>query len=206
MRFIEHIGEHEVVALFLRAEIDSPRFGAAILDLLARHELNRRVVDAPDLSSTGENEIRRELLAEYREYGRNAGLFEGFPQSVSWDRVALDPSELWTVKYIDWDYWIELSGGSRLPRDAAGLIRAGRTVFGEANDGFLEIAQAIASGARLPELILVREGSGSDLVVLEGHARLTGYALAPESVPSELSVVLGSSPQMKSWGLYGHRG
>ncbi|MBT7859946.1 MAG: hypothetical protein HN712_06510 [Gemmatimonadetes bacterium] len=72
------------------------------------------------------NGIRRELLAEHREYGRNSGLFEGFPESISWDRVTLDPADLWSVKYIDWSYWTELSEGSRLPRDAADLIRAAR--------------------------------------------------------------------------------
>lgn len=33
--------------------------------------------------------------------------------------------ELRRVRYIDHDYWVELSGGSRLAIDAAPLIRAG---------------------------------------------------------------------------------
>lgn len=37
-------------------------------------------------------------------------------------------------------------------------------------------------------------------MVLEGHLRLTAYALAPECLPEELPVILGTSPSLPSWG------
>jgi hypothetical protein len=33
--------------------------------------------------------------------------------------MAISPAELATVPYVDYDYWVELSGGSCLPVDAA---------------------------------------------------------------------------------------
>jgi hypothetical protein len=56
------------------------------------------------------------------------------------------------------------------------------------------------SGWRSRRLIVVRAGAGEPLVVLEGHLRLTAYALAPQCLPDELSVILGRSPLLPGWG------
>src|SRR6266545_4373443 len=108
------------------------------------------------------------------------------------------------VRYIDYDYWVELSGGTRLAVDAAPRIRAGVAPFGVASDWALGMAEAVADGARFPPLILVTSAPGSDreLVVLEGHARLTAFLLCPDRLPSELEVLVGASPAMTRWGLW----
>lgn len=38
---------------------------------------------------------------------------------------------------------------------------------------------------------------GHDLVVLEGHVRLTALVIAAEHLPAELTVLLGTSPTMR---------
>ena len=63
------------------------------------------------------------------------------------------------------------------------------------------MAQAVADEARFPPLILVTTGLGDDLVVLEGHVRLTAYMLRPDRLPPELEVLVGSSPDMAAWAL-----
>ena len=75
------------------------------------------------------------------------------------------------------------------------MIRSGRQVFGESNEGFLKAAQALRAGARFPELIVVAESPDAVLTVFEGHVRLTAYMLAPECVPEELPVVVGFAPE-----------
>ena len=112
------------------------------------------------------------------------------------------PTELATVRYIDYDYWVELSGGTRLVVDAAPRIVAGVAPFGVSSDWALGMAREVVGGARFPPLILVTTGSGGDLVVLEGHARLTGFMLARDRLPPELEVLVGSSPAMTRWGLW----
>jgi hypothetical protein len=57
-------------------------------------------------------------------------------------------------------------------------------------------------GATFHELIAVKAGEGAPLVALEGHVRLTAYALRPERIPDPLTVVLGTSPNMPRWGCY----
>jgi hypothetical protein len=64
------------------------------------------------------------------------------------------------------------------------------------------MAQAAAAGVRFPPLILVTTGPGGDLVVLEGHARLTAFMLARDQLPPHLEVLAGSSPAMTRWGCW----
>ena len=70
-----------------------------------------------------------------------------------------------------------------MPSDAAIRIRKGATVFGMSTHHFLEMAEALRNGVKYPELILAGTEAHSALVVLEGHARLTAYALAPDPHP-----------------------
>jgi hypothetical protein len=44
--------------------------------------------------------------------------------------MAITPAELAEVRYVQYDYWDELPGGSRLAVDAAARIRAGVSPFG----------------------------------------------------------------------------
>ena len=196
MRWLRPGSEAEMVALFLRTELPAARFRDTLRALLARHGLPESVITDPDLDNDAQNQARLRLLTAHREYGTRTGLFEGFPDDVSWQWMAITPAELATVRYIDYDYWVELSGGTRLAADAAPRIRAGVAPFGVPSDWALGMAREVARGARFPPLILVTTGTGGDLMVLEGHARLTAYMLAREQLPPELEVLAGSSPAM----------
>lgn len=194
MRLLEDITEDEMVAVFLKTEIDSVRFGADILALLQRDGMSRRIVETPDILNQEENGYRARLLGDFRGYKQKRGLFLTFPDNVSWHRAILSREELARVRYIDYSYWNELSGGSRLPADAATNIRAGKVVFGQSTQWFLNLASELERGARFPELILTGVSPTSDLVVLEGHVRLTSYFLALMSIPEEIQVIVGFSP------------
>ena len=196
MRWLGPSSEAEMVALFLRTELPAARFRDTLRALLESHGLPESVITTPDLADDAENQARLRLLTEQREYGTRTGLFEDFPDDVSWQWMAIAPAELATVRYIDDDYWVELSGGTRLAVDAAPRIRAGVAPFGVSSDWALGMAREVARGARFPPLILVTTGPGGDLVVLEGHARLTAYMLARDQLPPELEVLVGSSPAM----------
>lgn len=188
-----------MVAVFLRGELPSGHTGPAIERALAKTGVDPRVVREPDVSDPDANATRRRLLAEARGYD-GAGLFNGFPADVRWEWAAITPEELMSVRYIDYSYWVELSGGTRLPTDGARRIREGVEPFGVPSAGFFELADELATGAQFSPLILVDGPAG--LVVLEGHARLTAYALQRAAVPPELEVLVGSSPSMSRWALY----
>jgi hypothetical protein len=202
MRPLRPSSEAEMVALFLRTELPAARFRDKLRALLERDDVPERVITDPDLDDDAGNQARLRLLTEHREYGTRAGLFEGFPDDVRWQWMAITSAELARVRYIDYDYWVELSGGTRLAVDAAPRIHAGVAPFGVSSDWALGMAREVASGARFPPLILVTTRPGDKLVVLEGHARLTAFMLARDRLPLELEVLVGSSPAMTRWGLW----
>jgi len=181
MRILRPATEDEVLAAFVRAERDSPRYGEQVRELLERQRGDERSV-----------------LAAYRWWGLDEGLFGGFPSEVEWSRAALTPDEVLDILYIDWDWWLTLSGGSRRPHDAAERMRAGLVPGARIEEDDEQIARATPTN---PELIAVR-APASYLVLLEGHVRLTAYALFPEYLPEELELFLGESPQMTGWSEY----
>jgi hypothetical protein len=197
MQHIGPINEDEMVAVFLRTELASMRFAKDIQAILERQGQPRSLIEQPNLADPGENACRRQVLGAWRGYGRNADVFIGFPPDVRWYRATINKEELSALRYIDDDYWTELSGGSRLAVDAAARIRQGIEAFRVGNGGFWWTAEALCAGATFPELILVGKDEQSPLVVLEGHVRLTAYCLRPECAPDALPVLVGYSPVME---------
>src|SRR6266542_3428516 len=177
MRLLHPITADEMVAHFLKTEVHSVRFREEILSLLRRDGRDERIIDQPDLASVDDNAYRSQLLGEFRGYGRGEGIFMFVPDDTAWHRCALSRDELARVRYVNDDYWLELSGGTRSPLDAARNIRSGIIVYGQSTEWALGLAREVERGAVFPELILVGTDEASPLTVLEGHARLTAYAL-----------------------------
>jgi hypothetical protein len=202
VRFVRASSEDEMIALFLETELTSVRHGSGLRQLLQAHALPERVVVAPDLADPSDNAQRRRLLDMHRGCESRVGLFAGFPRDVRWEWVALSPEKLLSTKYINYDYWRELSGGSRLAADAPAVIRAGVTPFRVSSEWAIHFGETFAAGAQFPPLILVSSAPHMQLVVLEGHARLTAYAMHPDALPSEVEVLLGTSFDMVHWPLY----
>ena len=159
-----------MVTVFLQTEIASSRFRPTLLELLRRDGRDPRLVEHPDLADADENAYRRHLLTTYRGFQRNADVFTAMPAEVRWSRALITPDELARVRYLNDDYWIVLSGGSRLAADAATRIRQGIEAFGVGNGGFWFLADALAAGAVFPELILVGAEEHAPLVVLSSLA------------------------------------
>jgi hypothetical protein len=122
--------EDYVVAHFLKHEIRSDRFREQICNLLEQNGWSASLLESPDLQDVEECSRRAKLLSEFRGYRVNGEVFESFPDDVAWARFAISSLELMQVQYIDYSYWNELSGASRLPSDAATRFRNGATIFG----------------------------------------------------------------------------
>jgi hypothetical protein len=194
MRDLGLATEDAVVLAFVQAKIDSARFGAHYAAFLSHSGLERgSIVDQPNLQSEWENRVRRELLTAVRGYGNRTFLFNGFPQNVTWRRVAIEVEDADKLKYANYDTWVQLSGGSRLVVDGAKRIDAIK-VGENANENIKAVADDLRAGKRYPSLIAV-ESEGGLLILVEGHIRATAYVLARIAQPIEIFV--GSSPKMK---------
>jgi hypothetical protein len=198
MRLLHRVSEDEVIAVFLRGELDSDRYGEKLRELLGRDGLDVELLRRPNLANAVENSYRLRLLDEHRAYERREGLFLDFPQRVAWSRAAVSRDEVLDILFIDWDWWLTLSGGSRLPRDAARRIKDGE-VAGVSAEEHEPLAAAFRTGPRPPELIAVTAPGDSPLVLVEGHVRLTAYALFPDYLPQELEILVGVSDEITKW-------
>ncbi|MCX5213156.1 hypothetical protein OG689_28475 [Kitasatospora sp. NBC_00240] len=196
VRVLGMSSEDEMVACFLSGELSSRRFGQNLRSHLAAAGQVERLLTHPDLSDAGANVARRALLAATRGYGENRDLFENFPGHVTWVRALLSADEAVGVRYLDYSYWVELSGGSRRPIDAAARIMAGLRAFDVRNEPFVDAARALIGGERFPPLILVG-GRQDNLVCLEGHLRLTAHALV--GFQSDIECLIGTAPTMGRW-------
>jgi hypothetical protein len=181
VRLVERVDEAVVVASFLRAELTSERFGAGVRAAVGDEEL---ITDA-DLLDLDANAARRRALEAHRgEY-----LGDLFDRVSAWWHVELAPEEVLEIRYIAWDYWLELTGGTRLPRDGAA-----RWLAEGSDDRYRPGAEP---------LIVVRAGPADHLCIVEGHVRLTVLAMSPDAIPERLSVLLGEGDAVRGWTSYG---
>ena len=198
MRIVRDASEAEVLAAFLRGELDSPRWGTRLVELLAEDGVDESILRRPRLDDADECAYREALLDRHRAWLRREGLFEGFPEQVEWSRVALVPDEVLAIRYINWDWWLRITDGTRRPVDAAARIRRG-DVPGITVEEHQPIAAHLEGPEPLAELIAVAPPDRSQLVAVEGHVRLTAYALYPQYLPAELEIFLGRAPDMHRW-------
>jgi hypothetical protein len=199
MRELGPLTEAEMIAVFLQGELASSRFGPDIAAQLRQDGRSSAIIANPNVHDAAENAYRRTVLDAYRGYDARTGLFDGFPHNVQWMRAVLTRKEFGHVRYINYDYWLDLSGGARRPADAAMRIIEGHEAFGVSNDPAWAIAATLERRDPIPPLIIVGSGEVDDLIVLEGHLRLTAYVLRPEAIPSEIEVIVGTSPAMRQW-------
>ena len=113
----------------------------------------------------------------------------------------MTPDEVLAIRYIDWDWWLEVSDRTREPREAARRIRAKGVPVSTA-EWHEPIAARLQSPRPPRELIAVAHPDDMRPVLLEGHVRMTAYALYPEYLPSELEVCLGTSRSIDRWTNY----
>jgi hypothetical protein len=183
MRLVERVDQAAVVAAFLRAELDSHRFGPALRDALARVGADDELITAPDLGDTAQNARRHAVLDDYR-----GGYLGTWFDELVWSRAELEPDEVLDIRYIAWDFWLEITDGSRLPSDGAEHFRAAGT-------------ELVYAPGPAP-LIAIRAAPGERLVVVEGHVRLTALATTPDAIPRPLEVLLGEGAAVRRWGCY----
>lgn len=174
---------------FLKAEYRSDRFSEQIREELRKLRLEECLLSEANVENSMENEERRRLLGEFRGYGRNRGLFENFPTVMKWQLCRFDGEDLEKIRYIDYSYWNELSGGTHEPLMAAEAIRGGVTVYDQSNDGFLQAAEYIKRGGKFSKLIFLTSDF-EHFVIVEGHLRMTAYALFPEGF-REVEAIVG---------------
>lgn len=171
--------EHEMIAEFLQAEYASERFSGHLREVMRALALDARLIVSADLDSAEENAARKKLLGAFRGYGLNRELFEHFPHGIQWHVCSFVRDDLSGIRYINYSYWDELSRGTHAPLTAARTIRDGVEIYHQSNAGFRKAAEFIKAGGKFPRPIFLTS-DWEHFVIVEGHFRITAFALVPE--------------------------
>jgi hypothetical protein len=185
--------EDDVVLAFLRAEIDSPKWGQNYLRVLRDLHLDRDcLIDAANLADSHAGVVRKDVLGAVRGYGRDEALFTGFPPNTTWRRVQVEPCDFHRLKCISKDeWWSKLTTGTRLIEEGARNL-----------DDYPALAVRVRGAIRMieqshpvDELVMV-ETNSHDLILVEGHTRATAYVVLSDRA---FSAFIGNSPLMSRW-------
>jgi hypothetical protein len=183
--------EDEMIATFIRAELESPRFGAKLRSAAA--DLGASIALLADGTSAHAAEARRRLLAAYRGWGQYESVFGGMPDDLEWSWAELDEAVLRTrVFTIKW--WFEETFGTRSVLAIGEMKR--RTAD---DDSRPQLEQARAAGRMLEPPILLSEPDLRRLVILEGHSRILSYMAHPDLAPFPMLALIGTSPRIGEW-------
>ena len=203
MEIIGKSSENEMVSQFLFQEIKSERWKNKIIEIMEHDNIDKNMVLKPNLNNINENKIRKLILKKFRGYN-NKELFKNFPKNIDWNWAILDKNDILKIKYITYDYWEELTNGTRFAKDSVKNIKNNIEIFGVSNNGFIKLSEYIKNGNKIDPLIILAPFEKKDnIIVLEGHARLTAINLVIEHV-IELKVLIGFVEEniLNKWDKY----
>lgn len=190
MKILRESSENEMILEFLKAESTSERFSEQLKKAMEGLGFDQEIISKADLQSEIQNAQRKKLLGVFRGYGEGRELFERFPtQFTEWSLCSFSELDLENIRYIDYSYWNELSAGTRKPLAAAETVRKGIRIFDVSNDRFLRATEYIEGGGTFPKLFFVTSDYES-FVIVEGHLRMTAYALVPKYF-DKVEVIVG---------------
>jgi hypothetical protein len=181
-----------MIAAFVRAELDSPRFNVKLRSALAGVGLS--VDDISGATSVASaNDARRLLLTAYRGWGQYESVFGGMPDDFEWTWAELDEADLRERVYtIKW--YFEETLGTRSADEIAEIKRRAAD-----DDSRLQLERSVAEGRHTEPPILLSEPDFRRLVILEGHSRILSYLTAPDLVTFPVLAIIGVSDRVSEW-------
>ncbi len=199
MKILRQSSEDEMISEYLKAEYSSNRFSENIQEAMQKLSIGENIILSPDLQNITENRQRRELLGAVRGYGLNQSMFERFPNVTDWLLCSFSEDDLEKIRYIDYSYWNELSGGTQLPIDAVETIHKGILIYGQSNEGFINAASYIKNGGAFNKMFFLT-ADFEKYVIVEGHQRMTAYAIEPDYF-NNIEVIVGKCDgnELKNW-------
>lgn len=181
-----------MVATFLKAEYLSERFSDELKKTMQKLGIDDKIITNPNIKDERENQLRTQVLGDYRGYKQNRAIFTNFPDDLIWYKAELEREEIGNLQYVDYSYWNELTDHTHLVKDAVKNIHKGKIVFEVPNDRFLAVAEKVREGEHNFEpMILWGENEHSPLTILEGHLRATAFGLAGDKAPVAIGVIVG---------------
>lgn len=190
MHVIRPLTDDEMVAAFLKAEMQSSRFRPRIDKWVKADDPRLAWLSDPDVADAVQCEFRAFVLSHTRGWrsDREGSLLKSLPHDTQWQLVRMSLDELLWVRFIKEGYWIKHTNGERT---FEALIE-----HAPADSPILEISRFMTASAYQHPMIAVGHDLASGLVMMEGNGRLSGAAA---SGVKTFDVIIGTSPSMSSW-------
>jgi len=199
MKILRKSTENEMILNFLKGELTSYRFSEKLLKVLKKLNLTKDIIINADLNNFIENKLRKTILEEFRGYNKNEVLFENFPKIKEYLLCEFSSNDLKNIFYINYSYWNELSNKSSSPLIAAKNIKSNKIIYNVSNQQYLDCLNQIKKGKTFTPLIFLTYDK-LKFIVLEGHLRITAYALQPELFKDIKCIVLECSKEdLEKW-------
>jgi hypothetical protein len=203
MKILNKSSENEMIALFLNGEIKSERWVNQINEIIEKKNIDKNIILNPNLNNNNENQLRKLVLKIFRGYN-NKEIFKNFPKKIDWNWALLDKNDILKIKYITYDYWEELTNGTRYAKDSVINIKNNKEIFGVSNNNFIKLSEYIKNGNKIEPLIILAPIEKKDnMIILEGHARLTAINLVIEYI-TEIKILIGFVEEkiLNKWDKY----
>ena len=199
MKVVKESNENEVVLNFLIGELQSTRFNIKLKKTLKDLKTTEQIITKANLNSQKENDLRKEILGKFRGYNKNLGLFENFPYIQSYNLCEFSSEDLKNIYYMNYSYWNELSNNTHSPIEAAKNIEHNIEVYNVSNQPFIDGKNILEKNKTFLPMILLTHDYKS-FVVLEGHSRITIYALYQQFFKNVKCFVLKcSKEELDKW-------
>jgi hypothetical protein len=185
-RLIRRVSEDEVIAEFLKSELDDPAFRQY-------QETLRKVLTKPDLADAGENAIRRALL-----FIRHLALWEEIPIGTDWYEMGIDEADLGQIRVFPRAQWRKLARGCFSINEIADRIRTGQH---HVDAPFLDKITAIGDRFLTDDpgfaaVILIGLNNSEPLTILDGNHRVVAAMLLSPGRLKSVRFLCGLSPRM----------
>jgi hypothetical protein len=178
MEIVGPATEAEMVAEFVRAERDSPRYGP------------RLAAAACELQTKDPHR----LLAATRGYP-DKYLFVGFPRDAIWRRVLLRRSEVVGIRHYPVAEWRDYTHGTRRADHLARELWVGVVADPMLRESSTRLAELYEKAVPVPPIIVATDGRS--LACIEGNMRIASYLRSRAEYP--LRALLAESPSMAQW-------
>lgn len=178
MKIIRESSENEMLLEYLKSEIDSNRFSEKLKKALDDLDISSNIILNGNLDDEYENRQRKVLMQEFREYP-TGDIFKGFPKEFKWYFVEFEKDDFDKIFYLNWPCWNERTNNTAKPSEAAKNILNGIEFSDIPNAKFLKGLDYLEKSGKFDPIIAVT-CNGEKMVLIEGHSRVTVYALKPE--------------------------
>ena len=184
---LRQVEEDEVIAEFVRAEFYQPEFDPY-------REKYGPIVYHPDLSSDGENAIRRALL--FRRRGR---MWREIPEDTVWFQVELHANDLARIRAFPRKQWRSFAEDGFYLTDMIERIRK-KVQSREPSQFSLKmryVIEDLAEDAVPDSVLLIGVDERSPLTIIEGNHRMAAAMMtSPSDVHQRFRYYCGLSPNM----------